>query len=179
MNIRPATADDLPAITALHLASWQRHYRGIFPDAYLDHEAPEYLRDLWTPARLDTFMVFLARDGDRIAGFIDCNPGHADGPFTESFHVADDLRGQGIGRRLLAALAQALVRQGHRSLFCYVLEDNAPSRAAYARLGATEGALQTFDAGGQSIAERTIIWPDVTALLQSPPKNRNPGDDPA
>lgn len=36
MTIRRATVDDAPAITRLHIASWQTTYRGLFPDALLD-----------------------------------------------------------------------------------------------------------------------------------------------
>ena len=40
-------------IAALHAGSWQRHYRGAFSDAFLDHDAAGYLLPLWT-ARLAT-----------------------------------------------------------------------------------------------------------------------------
>jgi hypothetical protein len=48
---RASRPGDAPAIAALHADSWQRHYRGAFSDAFLDHDAAEYLLRLWT-ARL-------------------------------------------------------------------------------------------------------------------------------
>ena len=176
---RPATPDDLPAIATLHLASWRRHYRGIFPDAYLDADAESFLAAMWVPSRIETCLVYVAGESGELAGFIDCHPDHAAGPFTESFHVAEHRRGQGIGRRLLTALARDLDRRGHRTLFCHVLEGNTAARRAYARLGAMEGASGSFEVGGIDITERTVTWPDIRTLLGPDPKNRIHGDDPA
>jgi hypothetical protein len=36
------------AIAGLHADSWQRHYRGAFSDAFLDHDVAGYLLPLWT-----------------------------------------------------------------------------------------------------------------------------------
>jgi hypothetical protein len=51
LRFRAARPGDAQAIAALHTASWQRHYRRAFSDAFLDHDATGYLLLLWT-ARL-------------------------------------------------------------------------------------------------------------------------------
>ncbi len=35
MNIRPATAEDAPAIAHIHVTAWQATYKGIVPELYL------------------------------------------------------------------------------------------------------------------------------------------------
>lgn len=38
LRFRVAERGDAAAVAALHAASWQRHYRGAFSDAFLDGE---------------------------------------------------------------------------------------------------------------------------------------------
>ena len=46
-TIRPASQDDLEAIAALHVSSWQSAYRGILPDPILDQLSAEKRVDDW------------------------------------------------------------------------------------------------------------------------------------
>ncbi len=48
LRFRAAAPGDAKAIAALHADSWQRHYRGAFSDAFLDHDVAGYLLPLWT-----------------------------------------------------------------------------------------------------------------------------------
>ena len=48
LRFRAAEPGDAAAIAALHAASWQRHYRGAFSDAFLDGEVAGFLLDTWT-----------------------------------------------------------------------------------------------------------------------------------
>ena len=45
--LRAADARDVERIAALHVASWQQHYRGILPDEYLDQRAWDERLTLW------------------------------------------------------------------------------------------------------------------------------------
>ena len=48
--LRRAGRDDWPTIAAIHAASWRSAYRGIYPDSYLDEEAPAERRAFWCEA---------------------------------------------------------------------------------------------------------------------------------
>src|SRR5262245_61985606 len=52
MQYREATAADAEQIAQLHAASWQRTYRGILRDEYLDNDALADRRAVWAE-RLD------------------------------------------------------------------------------------------------------------------------------
>lgn len=43
LRFRTACPGDVHAIAGLHAGSWQRHYRGAYSDAFLDHNAAGYL----------------------------------------------------------------------------------------------------------------------------------------
>lgn len=60
--------------------------------------------------------------------------------YMQDLFVVADRRSEGVGRRLLAAVARNAVKQGHPDLFWHVRDHNRRGRAFYAAIGATEQA---------------------------------------
>jgi GNAT superfamily N-acetyltransferase len=141
LRFRAAGPGDAQAIAALHADSWQRHYRGAFSDAFLDHDAAGYLRSLWA-GRLATpepraRTILAERDG-AVVGLAHTLLGEdpAWGAFLDNLHVAHGLKRQGIGTRLLTLTGQAVLDWSASSgLYLWVLEQNSDARAFYAARG--------------------------------------------
>jgi len=95
----------------LHADSWQRHYRGAFSDAFLDHDAAGYLLPLWT-ARLAApdpqARTIIAEHNGTVVGLAHVILGHdrTRGAFLDNRHVTYRLKGHRIGTRLLALTEQ-------------------------------------------------------------------------
>jgi hypothetical protein len=165
MAIRRAAAADWIAVGTIHAASWRTAYRGIYPDAYLDDEAPEERRGFWLGAlaemdpELD--VVLLAEDESGPVGFA-CVRRKADpaGPLLDNLHVLPDRKGQGIGRRLVAAAAAWLVeKEPEAALQLGVWKDNVAARRFYARLGGRE--VEEFELpteGGGKARQIRVLW---------------------
>ena len=153
MTIRPATPSDVPTILGFirELALYERE-----PDAVLATEA-DLLRDGFGPT--PRFWALIAEHSAAAnepaapAGFAlyftsySTWRGHH-GIRLEDLYVTPALRGQGIGKALLARLAQIAVEQGCPRLEWDVLEWNAPALAVYERLGAhilTEWRIMRID----------------------------------
>lgn len=139
---RAARPGDAPAIAALHADSWQRHYRGAFSDAFLDHDAAGYLLPLWTE-RLATVnsqaRTILAEHDGAVVGLAHTFLGQdvTRGAFLDNLHVAYELKRQRIGTRLLTLTAQAVLDSSPASgLYLWVLEQNTDARAFYTAHGA-------------------------------------------
>ncbi len=189
LTLRAARPGDAPAIAALHAASWQRHYRGAFSDAFLDHDATGYLRPLWT-ARLATpdprARTILAEHDGTVAGFAHTLLGHdaTRGAFLDNLHVTHALKRQGIGTRLLARTAQAVLDWSPSSgLHLWVLEQNTGARAFYtARGGACVGRVQIPPPGGDPArlngkpVSLIYAWRDPSQLLASHQERRSAAD---
>jgi GNAT superfamily N-acetyltransferase len=141
LRFRAAGPGDAHAIAALHAGSWQRHYRGAFSDAFLDHEAAGYLLPLWTE-RLATpdpraRTILAERDGT-VVGLAHTILGQDAtwGAFLDNLHVRHGLKRQGIGTLLLALTAQAVLDcSPASSLYLWVLEQNSDARAFYTARG--------------------------------------------
>jgi len=135
LNIRPATAADVPAILRFihELATYERE-----PDAVVATEA-DLLRDGFGPT--PRFWSLIAELDGEPAGFAlyftsySTWRGHH-GIRLEDLYVTPALRGKGIGKALLVRLAQIAVEQGCPRLEWDVLDWNAPAIAVYERVGA-------------------------------------------
>jgi ribosomal protein S18 acetylase RimI-like enzyme len=172
VSIRRGEPDDWPAIAAIHAASWQSAYRGIYPDSYLDEEVPDERRTFWRDALAvmdrELNSVFLAEeDGDPVGFACIRREAEAEGPLLDNLHVMPERKGRGIGRRLIAAAAEWLVgREPHATLQLVVWFDNRPARAFYARLGGRE--VETFEVGtpgGGKALQIRVRWEQAADLL--------------
>jgi GNAT superfamily N-acetyltransferase len=173
VDIRPATQRDVEDVAALHADSWRRHYRGAFSDAYLDGDVFADRRAVWSqrlsaPDPADDTVV--AVDGEAIVGFahtiLDDDP--AWGALLDNLHVAHHMKGTGIGSRLMARSAAAVLARGEtRSLYLWVLEGNAAARAFYDARGGrlVDREVTEPPGGGGTIVGLRYVWPDPSVLL--------------
>ena len=93
MNLRPATQDDVPAITALVRAAYEKWVPLIGREPMpMQADYDEAIRD---------HMIDLLFDGDDLVGLIETIQ-HPDHLFIENVAVAPPRQGQGFGRHLMA-----------------------------------------------------------------------------
>jgi ribosomal protein S18 acetylase RimI-like enzyme len=175
MLFRAAGAADAPAIAALHADSWQRHYRGIYTDSYLDGKAPGQLRGVWAERLrhpLPGARTIVAELDGEIAGFahLQLDNSATWGALLDNLHVRYGVKRQGTGTRLLVLTAQAVLDAAPGSgLYLWVLEQNAAARAFY-------------DARGGTCVERTDEGPpdgDPASIIGHPAVLRYAWPDPA
>jgi ribosomal protein S18 acetylase RimI-like enzyme len=172
MRYRPATRDDIEAIAALHADSWRRHYRGAFSDRFLDGDVDADRLAVWadrlTHPRPDHHTI-VADHGGRVVGFshVALHDDPTWGALVDNLHVAHDLKGGGIGTRLMAESAAVVVERTPTSgLYLWVLEQNRPAQAFYQALGgACAGSEPDEPPGGGTVIGLRYVWPDPSKLL--------------
>lgn len=156
MQFRSATEKDAESIALLHARSWQRTYRGMMPDAFLQNEVVAERLAEWQARmreeRADR-LVWLAVDGDRLAGFI-CVIGSEDsqwGSLIDNLHVDADYQGTGLGAELMADAGLWLCeRLHHGGVYLWVFEANLAARRFYERLGGRNRETQPDPSGGSA-----------------------------
>jgi GNAT superfamily N-acetyltransferase len=145
MTIRAAGLADAVAIAQLHTRSWQTAYRGILSDDFLQGPLPENRRALWhtrlaESERADQFVLVDEQSGALrgfACAFLEADPEW--GCLLDNLHVVPDLKGTGLGRQLMAAVAERVWRSNPLGrLHLWVYEQNLAARRFYERLG---GAL--------------------------------------
>lgn len=172
--VRPIGAADAPLVAHMHAASWKSAYRGLFSEAFLDREVDderlhEWTQRLATPA--DSAFGLIAEVDDRPVGFIFMRSAHdpAWGTMLDNLHVLDGSRGQGVGRRLIAAAMRALLARDCRvPVWLWVYEQNEPARRVYARLGGREVERATdLAADGAERPKWRVVWDSPELLLDA------------
>jgi ribosomal protein S18 acetylase RimI-like enzyme len=173
IDIRPATVRDVPAIATLLVDTWRSTFTGILPDDFLSgmSQAKQEERHRRNMDRSDT-AYFVAESGNegRIVGFADCGPSRtaelAHSGELYAIYILSEFQRRGLGDRLVRAAASALWRQGHRSMFAWVLTINPNSRF-YEILGGRAIARQPVTLGSTTVDEIAYGWDDISALIKS------------
>ncbi len=171
MKIRQANNADASAIALLHAQSWQKTYRGIFKDEYLDGNVLEDRRTVWQK-RLNfpekNQVVFMAEENKELFGFL-CAFGNEDqkwGTFIDNLHVSPDKKRRGIGTLLMKAVA-IWSRRHYPStgLYLLVLEGNFLARCFYEAFGASHVETRHCEVpGGGEVTDLCYAWPNPESI---------------
>jgi GNAT superfamily N-acetyltransferase len=169
IRFRSAFAADADAIALLHAESWRRHYRGAYSDEYLDGPVYADRQAVWTE-RLEqqgpeTSTIVAVLDG-QVVGLAHTVYGDDPqfGALLDNLHVTHELKGQGVGTRLMSETAQRLL-SGYvgMPLHLWVLVQNTDGQAFYdARGGVCVERRSREPLPGEKLR---YAWADPSVLL--------------
>ena len=172
--IRRAWASDATAIAVVHVAAWREAYAGLLPGRLLRSLSVEEAILKWRPIlSVPRPAVFVAMRPDQtLAGFGSCGPQRAaelvaDGfaGEVEAIYLLAAEQGRGLGRRLMAVMAQALIARGQGSAALWVLRDHQRSRGFYEALGGALVGARVEMRGQVAFHEVAYGWRDLTVLV--------------
>ena len=151
LQLRPATAADLPAVAEVHIASRAAALPAIPAGIHTDDEARAWVGS-WD---LTAYDVWLALRGDEVVGYSRATPA-----WLDDLYVLPDAQGLGVGAALLD-----LVKAQHPDGFgLWVFESNAPARRFYTHHGLVE--LERTDGSGneEQAPDIKMAWPGADPL---------------
>lgn len=171
IRIRQATRDDHSNIGKLHAQSWMSAYRGLLADSYLDNDLPGERTNYWNKKMSllsPREFVLVAEQGNDLAGFIALidRPEKEYDAFIDNLHVRPDLKGKGIGRRLMRVAAQELLKTDRKSVYLWVLKGNVAAEAFYKSRGGRPVDTTFGNFGGTIISETRFVWDTLDTLLK-------------
>ena len=165
-TIRTADAGDAGALAAIHIAGWQAAYGGLVDQAFLDALSVEERAANWRTWLADgTAHVLIAENPAReAAGFASFGPLRTPPPgmsqirplYTAeiyALYLMPDIWRQGLGSQLMAAAAEKLRENRHKSLCLWVLEGNRRAIAFYKKRGGQKCGTKQADIGGRLLPE--------------------------
>ncbi|HUO23375.1 MAG TPA: GNAT family N-acetyltransferase [Caulobacteraceae bacterium] len=178
-TLRTARPTDAMAIAQVHVASWRETYAGSPPGAVFAARAPEDAAAFWA-ARLGPREpgaggeVFVAETEGRIIAFGACGAQRTTmfgKPSTdaeiEALHVLKPQQGQGVGRRLMTAMADGLLERGYEGCCVWIPLPNDGARAFFERWGGEPVAMKKEYHPQSTVSEVAYRWRDLTLLAQS------------
>lgn len=165
---------DAAPVAALHATSWRSAYRGILPDDFLDSGLDDERRTAWME-RLQVspvataFGIVAEDEAGHMVGFAYVVPGDDPvwGTLLDNLHVHPDLKGGGVGRRLMQAVARELGPTHSQPMYLWVLDANEPAKRFYERLGAefAEQETEALPFSGVALPKWRCVWRDLSVLL--------------
>lgn len=176
LMLRKANRVDAAELGALHVASWHETYTGILPDEMLaglsvDARTAMWSKILGSPDELGCAAVFVAEDNGRVIGFGSCGKQREDSLTHKGFsgefsaiYVLHSHQGRGVGRSILAAMANELSAVGHKAACLWVLRQNAPARAFYEKLGGIVVDEKIEERPNATLIEDAYGWRDLLSL---------------
>jgi len=172
VTIRSATAEDAAIIADIHSKSWQSAYRDLMSDDFLINEIPDIKLEHWkgvfhkSPCKK---VVLLAFFQDQAIGFIAIYLDHYknyDG-YIDNIHILPNIKGQGMGQKLMSVAATELLKLDKTSLALVVFTDNDGAIGFYQKLGGEIVGETSEMFGGKDLPEYIIAWKDASVILDS------------
>ena len=172
ITIRDATLTDAGEIAASHCASWRDAYSNVLDPEFLSGPIEADRHAIWserleTPDPKRTILIGEGSDSAAVGfgcAYRDISP--AWGSWIDNLHVRPDLRGRGIGRHIIEAVARRIEADAAtRGLHLWVFEANEAALRFYLRLGGEvveHGSSQIPAARGAIILR--VFWRDIAAL---------------
>jgi len=168
-NFRPS---DLVEIASLHALSWQRHYRTILPDSFLDHEVRQERLDLWSDRfeKMSPLMhIITLRKEQQLVGFsgVFLNEHPDYGAYIDNLHVLSEHQRLGLGYELMRRTAQYVSKKNSESgMYLHVFDVNDDAISFYERIGGVHEETKNVKAPGGVVAPvRIYSWRNISEFL--------------
>jgi GNAT superfamily N-acetyltransferase len=172
--IRPAGRKDAAAIAEVHTIGWEV-YRGLLPDVVIDARTVATRTAEWDEyLGTNKHPLLLAFDkGDMVVGFVHAQPPRsaADESFDceiSHLYLLPAARGVGLGRQLMAVVAEAALQRGWRKAILRVYAGN-PAEGFYRALGGRYDGMRQHAIDGHAVRSLAFAWDDVASLLSARP----------
>ncbi|HEY8559941.1 MAG TPA: 3-deoxy-manno-octulosonate cytidylyltransferase [Pyrinomonadaceae bacterium] len=168
---RPATIEDVPQIAKVHVDSWQKSFRGIAPQAFLDAMNVEKRAAAFAERFSDDdYRMFVAEsDAGEIVGFVDFGKARHEvaGIGTELFaiYLNPELKGKGIGAELFKVGVRDLVARGIDSVYLQALKVS-PYKKFYEKMGGKIVGEGIYPLGGEDFETYFYGWEDLSGVCR-------------
>ena len=146
--IRKAEKEDVRQIAEILVEDWQKAYRGIMEDAFLDSMNAEQRYDIEV-RRYDKYIV--SADGSEILGYAwleDSDEEPADCEVI-ALYVRYARRNNGIGKLLMQYAFDHFRKAGRKQMIVWCLKENHDSRRFYEKAGGKKFKTGSHNWGGK------------------------------
>lgn len=168
MVIRPSRADDAHAISRIYVQTWRDTYLSIVPYGYLlEMSTSRHEQAFYDEINHEQVDGFVAEGIRGVAGFITGGRERKDdavfGGEIYALYVLKHFQRQGIGAKLVSALAGHLDRSGIHTLLVRVLKLN-PYRRFYQKINGTLIRTERLPFAGEILEVEVYGWLDATLI---------------
>ena len=171
MVIRPSQKNDVSAMSRVYVKTWQETYLGVVPYGYLyAMSAPELEQGFLNEQQSRQVISYVAEDAGHVIGFISGGYERQGDTIYNgeiyALYVLKNRQRQGIGTKLVSALAARLNYFNIYSMLVWVLVEN-PCRRFYTKLNGMYLRNHRMPFAGEVIDVAAYGWLDTSLSDQS------------
>ena len=146
--IRNAEKEDVRQIAEILVEDWQKAYRGIMDDSFLDSMSVDQRYEI-EGKRYEKYIV--ASSDKEILGYAWLEPSGDEPADCEviALYVRYSKRNSGIGKLLMQYAFNHFREIGKKRMIVWVLKENYASRKFYEKVGGKESRTGTHNWGGK------------------------------
>ena len=168
MVIRPSQKNDVPAMSRVYVKTWQETYLGVVPYGYLyAMSAPELEQGFLNEQQSRQVISYVAEDAGEVIGFISGGYERQGDTIYNgeifALYVMKNRQRQGIGTKLVSALAARLNYFNIYSMLVWVLVEN-PCRRFYTKLNGMYLRNHRMPFAGEVIDVAAYGWLDTSLI---------------
>lgn len=173
-TIRSAEPADAHAIAHIQTETWRTTYAGLIPAEFLanmdvNRRAAVWHNGLTDPNNRNCFFVAEALGGE-VVGFAIGGPEREANPIYKgelmAIYLLDSHQRQGIGRRLVQAVARWLDLHHYHTMLVWVLAGNTKGIPFYEAMHGEYITSKMIQIGGDDLQEHAYGWLDLAPLLR-------------
>lgn len=171
VTIREAKTKDAARIAELHVEGWEE-FRSFVPREVMDARTVGSRTAEWAEFlagdRAGTWTTVAELEG-AVVGFASTRllgePDHGAKGEIKNLFVDASIRGEGVGRGLLADAARWLAQNGGEPIVLYSFSEN-PYRGVYDRLGGRVVGERPTEWDGVVVPETAYVWRSAAELIR-------------
>ena len=170
MVIRPSKSSDAHSMSRIYVQTWQDTYLSVVPYGYLlTMSVSRHEKAFHNELQNRQITSFVAENAGRVIGFI--TGGHerrGDQIYSGeiyTLYVLKNLQQQGIGSKLVSALANQFNRDGIYSMLVRVLKEN-PYRRFYSKINGTYLRAERMPFADEIMEVDVYGWLDTSLVWQ-------------
>jgi ribosomal protein S18 acetylase RimI-like enzyme len=161
---RLATVADLSACAAVHIESCLDIYRPFVSAEVHASSLPANLKAVWAAEGLEGGdFIMLAEEDGKVLGIVAVR--NREPAYVDNFHVLPSFKRRGIGRMLMRAAVDEMLKQGKIDCYLDFALGNDGAKQFYIALGGELGEEVEGDLFGHPLPAQIVRFPDLAAIL--------------
>ncbi|MFL0252875.1 GNAT family N-acetyltransferase [Clostridium neuense] len=167
MIIRKVNDCDIELIANLYIKNWKKTYIGMLPNKFLNSLKVSYGIQKWQEyPRKERHMIFVAYEDEKFLGFSACKEDDEINHclYLDSLHVSEDLRGKGIGTKLLNTVGNYAYKEGYKCMSICIVKGNSNAKGLYEKLGAKHYKDFIDYFGSTKSNSEKLIWDNLISF---------------
>ena len=161
--IRKAEKEDVRQIAEICVEDWQKAYRGIIDDDFVDSYNVEDRYNIEMKRYQD---LIVAVNSDLVLGYVWPASSEEEPADCEiiALYVRYNFRNRGVGKLLMEHIEGQFRQEGKKAMIIWCLKDNHESRAFYEAMGGREYKTGSHNWGGRDYDMISYLY-DLTAPI--------------